>query len=592
LVIKSIFADLRKINSILLARERNKGYIFIAYMFISMFLETLGIGLIAPLIKAISDPNILISNNYLSGIIQLLEIDNFKSLILTFSFGLVIIYLFKNAFLTYFTWFKLNYLSNLRMNLSNRLLKVYLTQPYTFHLQNNSGQLIQNTLSEVTVFTGRLLGPMVVILTESLVLFGIAILLFFIEPIGASFVILLIGFVAKLMLLITRKRIIRWGKERQYHDGKKIQHLQQGLGGVKDALILGKIQYFLDQFKIHNLLSRRPDQKQAFVQEIPRFFFEVLAVIGLVMIIIIMSFQEKEFSSILATLGIFGAAAFRIMPSITRIIAAIQSVRYGYPVLEKLYCEFKLKESSYLIDSRVTIDNFAEQGKELIFDNVTFSYPNSSQPSLKNASLSIMHGDCIGIVGASGAGKSTLVDILLGLLKSDDGKVLVNHKDIHKSLSSWQSQIGYVPQFIYLTDDTLRKNIAFGVAEDMIDNDSIDKAINAAQLSDFIKELPYGVNTKVGERGTRLSGGQRQRIGIARALYNNPNIIVFDEATSSLDYSTEKRIMETVYELNKYKTIIIIAHRLSTLEYCDRIYRLESGIVTEETDLDKLLNQN
>ena len=340
----SQFLIINKCKFILSRRERTKGYIFIIFMFISMFFETLGIALIAPLIKAISDPNILTSSNYMSGLIQFFNIDNYKSLVISFSFGLVVIYIIKNAFLTYFTWFKINYLSALRMNISNRLLKVYLSQPYTFHLQHNSGQLIQNTASEATHFTGRLLGPLVVILTEALVFLGIIIFLFFVEPVATISVIALLGVVSKVILSLTRKHLNRWGKERQYHDGKKIQHLQQGLGGVKDALILGKVEHFLEQFQIHNLLSRRPSQKQAFIQEVPRFLFEVLAVIGLVVIILIMSLEGQEISTILAALGIFGAASFRLMPSITRILAAIQAVRYGYPVWINYIMNLALKK--------------------------------------------------------------------------------------------------------------------------------------------------------------------------------------------------------------------------------------------------------
>jgi len=586
----SQFLILDKIKSILTKKEIERGYIFLFLMFISMFFETLGIGLIAPLVTAISDPNILISNNYLSGVIEFLKISDFKSLILIFSISLVVIYLVKNLFLSYFTWFKIHYLSTLRMNLSNRLFKIYLSQPYTFHLQHNSGQLIQNTISEVTVFTGRLLGPMLVILTEGLVFLGIVILLFYIEPIGAISVTILLGLVTKLILSLTRKNISRWGKERQYHDGKKIQHLQQGLGGVKDALILGKEEHFLKQFQHHNLLGRRPDQKQAFLQEVPRFLFEFLAVIGLIIIILSMTLQGKQISLILATLGIFGAAAFRLMPSITRILAAIQSVRYGFPVLEKLHQEFDNIDSGFNINEyKESLNSFSEPSNSLVFNNVSYSYPNTTKASLKNASLKIYQGESIGIIGPSGAGKSTLVDILLGLLKPEFGKVNIDDQDIHNNLRSWQDQIGYVPQFIYLTDDSLRNNIAFGVVRKDIDDSLIDRVISSAQLTDFVGGLPEGLDTHVGERGVRLSGGQRQRIGIARALYHNPNIIVLDEATSSLDNITEKRIMETVFLLKQHKTVIIIAHRMSTLESCNRIYRLENGEIVEMGSPEKLL---
>jgi len=590
LFIFSQFLILKKIKHIITRVELKRAYIFLVLMLLGMIFETLGIGLIAPVIKVMLEPDILSSSNYMTGVIQFLGISNYKSLIMVFSLFLVLIYFLKNLFLTYFTWFKINYLTSMRMNLSNRLFKIYLSQPYTFHLQRNSGQLIQNTINECNVFTGRLLGPIMVILTESLVALGITLLLLIIEPIGALIAILLLLMIVKIILLLSKKHITRWGKERQFHDGKKLQHLQQGLGGVKDVLILGKMEHFLKQFKIHNLLGRVPDQKQAFVQEIPRFLFEVLAVLSLIIIILSMTIQGKQVSTILSTIAIFGAAAFRLMPSITRILAAIQSVRYGLPVLDTIFNESNLNNEDITITPSKNITNsLLEFNNKLIMESVTFTYPGASLPSLKNAALEIKQGECIGIIGPSGAGKSTLVDIILGLLKPDVGNILIDDNDIHTNLRSWQKQIGYVPQFIFLLDDSLRNNIAFGVIEDDIDDNLIDQAISTAQLADFVSELPKGIHTDVGERGVRLSGGQRQRIGIARALYHNPGVIVLDEATSSVDYNTEKRIMDTVYTLNKDKTVIIIAHRISTLQSCDRIYRLENSQIIENGNPDLIL---
>ena len=322
----------------------------------------------------------------------------------------------------------------------------------------------------------------------------------------------------------------------------------------------------------------------------PRFLFEVLAVLSLIIIILSMTMQDKETSTILATLAIFGAAAFRLMPSITRILAAIQSLRYGLPVLDLIAQELSFSNAATQITTSKKMINFSSAFKDkLVMENVVFSYPEVSLPSLKDSSLEIKRGECVGIIGPSGSGKSTLVDIILGLLKPERGSVLVDDKDIHSNVRSWQGQIGYVPQFIFLLDDSLRNNIAFGVIEDDIDDTLIEQAIETAQLSEFVRDLPKGIHTDVGERGVRLSGGQRQRIGIARALYQNPCVIVLDEATSSLDYNTEKRIMDTVYKLNQEKTVIIIAHRVSTLKDCDRIYRLEDGKIVEEGESSSML---
>lgn len=332
------------------------------------------------------------------------------------------------------------------------------------------------------------------------------------------------------------------------------------------------------------------DKRQGFLQEVLRTWFEVLAVLGVAILILVLIIQGNEVSTIFVVLGIFAAAAFRLMPSITRIIGSIQSFRYSLPVLETLHKEFQITES---VSSASKPENIVRTNSEfsdkLTFDHVSFTYPGANIPSLNDVSLNIYFGECIGIIGSSGAGKTTLVDIILGLIVPDYGKVVIDGDDICESLSNWQSQIGYVPESIFLIDDSLRKNIAFGIPDNDIDELLVNQAIQAAQLEDFVNTLPEGLNTFVGERGVRLSGGQRQRIGIARALYHDPKVLVFDEATSSLDNDTESEIMKTIHLMHKDKTIIIIAHRLSTVEKCDRLYMLDFGKVIDEGSPEELL---
>tara|TARA_B110000967_G_C18902071_1_gene576777 strand:- start:13203 stop:15029 length:1827 start_codon:yes stop_codon:yes gene_type:complete len=591
-ILASQFLVLKKINSILTVEDRKKGFVFMILMFFGMILETLGIGLVAPLIQVMSDPEILNTNNYMVGVSKFLNITNYRSLILACSIGLVSIFILKNSFLMYFSWYKINYLAKLRMSLSNRLFKIYLFKPYAFHLDRNSGQLIQNVATEVTIFGGRCLNSIVVICTESIVLIGIIALLFYLEPYGALIVVLLLLTITKLILFFTKKNIRKWAKERQFHDGKKIQHLQQGLAGVKDALLLGREKYFLNEYKSHNLLSNQPERKQAFLEDIPRLWFEVLAVLGMTCMIFIMTLQGKEIISILAILGVFAAAAFRLMPSITRILAAIQAFRYTLPVVDVLYEEFNYKSEENPLQSPDNSFHLSKLKDKISISDVTFTYKNTLESSLSGISLQISRGKSIGIIGVSGSGKSTLVDIILGLLRPDIGTIKIDNKNINKNIRSWQDQVGYVPQSIYLIDSSLRNNIAFGLSEDQIDEAMIEYAVNAAHLSNFVSNLPEGLDTYVGERGVRLSGGQRQRIGIARALYSDPDILVLDEASSSLDNDTEKQIMHTVDQLHLQKTIIIVAHRLSTLENCDWIYKLEAGRIIEEGRPEKLLQNN
>jgi len=569
-----------RIRELLDFSEQKGMVVLIFLMIIGMIIESAGVGLVAPVILVISDKDILVSNSDLSLIIQRLGVNDHDTLIVAVLLLLVGAYLVKNIFLGFFYWKKISYITNLRMNLSNRLLKKYLYQPYTFHMQHNSGHLIQNVSTEVTIFTGRLLSSLLTLCTEMLVLIGLVILLFMIEPVGAFAVVMMSLGVGGAVLYFTRRHVISWGKMRQLHDGKRIQHLQQGLGGVKDVLFFNKQDYFLGEFCYHNKHSARSDRLLSILQEIPRLFFEQLAVVGVVTIVLIMMYRGQDINGVMVTLSVFVAAAFRLMPSVNRILVAIQAVRYSAPVLDKLSSDFSLKEAAG--------DEDGSDSKETIsFNNylslqkVVYSYPGAKEPSLNKVDIKINKGEIVGVIGASGAGKSTLVDAILGLLDADSGKVLVDGKDVSHNLHGWQKLIGYVPQSIFLVDDTLRKNIAFGLDDDEIDDKLVWKAVKDAQLQDYVMSLPDGLDAIVGERGVRLSGGQRQRIGIARALYYDPELLVLDEATSSLDNDTESEIMKTVLSLESMKTIIIVAHRLTTVSECDLIYRLEQGTVID-----------
>jgi ABC-type multidrug transport system fused ATPase/permease subunit len=291
-----------------------------------------------------------------------------------------------------------------------------------------------------------------------------------------------------------------------------------------------------------------------------------------------MLLQNNVLETLLPTLGLFAATGFRLIPSVNRVLGAVQLVRYGLPAINTLHTELSFTIPK-IINTHSPITSFCTK---LELSQITYTYPGTTEPTIKNISLTIRHGESVGFIGASGAGKSTLVDVLMGLLTPDTGKVRIDDKDIQANLRNWQDQIGYVPQSIFLTDDTLRRNVAFGLANEKINDDAVQHAIQVAQLDEFVASLPEGLETFVGERGVRLSGGERQRIGIARALYHNPTVLILDEATSALDIATEHGIMQVVTSLRGIKTIIIIAHRLSTIEHCDRVYQLKKGSLVKE----------
>lgn len=563
-----------KVWGLLNSRERRKAIVLFLLMLVGMVLETISIGLIIPVLGFLSNNNYVTQYPFLSDLLFNQLKLNHESLILWAMFLLLSVYIVKNTFIALLAWFQIRFIFGVKARLSQTLFNLYLHQPYTFHLQRNSAQLIRNTFTEIGTVVGAGLQPGLFLLTEGLVVLGITILLLNVEPVGIIVMISLLSMAGWLFYRLTRKKLLKWGEAKQYHEGMRIQHLQQGLGGVKDIKVLGREAEFLDEYRRHNYGSTDVLQKQSMLQQIPRLFIEVLAIFGLTILALIMQGKGKSAIEILPVLGVFMAAAIRLMPSANRILNAVQQLKFGLPVINTLHKELNLFSNSETRSKAGESFNFEHK---ISLDNIVFTYPGSADPVLKNISLSFEKGRSVGFVGGSGAGKSTLVDIILGLIKPDQGEIYIDTVNVNKSLREWQDLIGYVPQDIYLTDDTLKRNIAFGLPNEAIDDEAVNNAIRMSQLESFIYELPAGCDTLVGERGIRLSGGQRQRIGIARALYHNPPVLVLDEATSSLDIKTEKDVMQSIKALRGDKTIVIIAHRLSTVEHCDLLVKLENG---------------
>jgi ABC-type multidrug transport system fused ATPase/permease subunit len=568
----------RKMWSALTSGERRSAGMLLGLMFIGMMLETLGAGLVIPAVALFTKRDLASSYPALEPALQALGNPSPETLVIAGMVVLAVVYLIKALFLAFLTWRQMRFVFGVQVQLSQRLFMAYLRQPYTFHLQRNSAQLIRNVTGEVSIFVFQAVLPMFVLLTEVLVFLGLCGLLLVMEPVGTAIVVIILGTAAWGFVRLTRLRVTRWGEARQHHDGLRIQHLQEGLGGAKDVKLLGRETDFLEQYRMHNAESARAGQFLATLQQLPRLWLELLAITGLAILVISMLAQGRALDALLPTLGLFAAAAFRLMPSVNRVLTSVQSLRYALPVIHTVHAELKLTAPE-TAKARVAAMAFRE---ELKVQNITYTYPGAHDAALKQVSLFVRCGESVGIIGGSGAGKTTLVDILLGLLTPDSGEVLVDRQDIQHALRGWQDQIGYVPQSIFLTDDSLIRNVAFGLPRGQIDTAAVWRAIRAAQLEEFVQSLPQGLDTMVGERGVRLSGGQRQRIGIARALYHDPAILVLDEATSSLDTATERDVMQAVRALHGAKTTLIVAHRLSTVQHCDRLYRLEHGEVVQE----------
>lgn len=573
--------QLKKLAFLLSARQKRRVVALAALLLITMLMEMLGLGLVLPALSVMLTDDIGAKYPALEPYLTALGNPTQAQLVVGCMSALVLFYVLKTLFLIYATWRQARFSVDLSAELSAQLFVGYLRQPYTFHLQRNSAHLIQYIHSETRSLTNVSQAYMQ-LGTECAVVIGIALMLCLAEPLGAVTIAVFLGLSALGFHRMTRRRLLTWGDQRVEHARLLSQHTLQGLEGVKDVKLAGKELYFLSRYDKHNLRLATLATWTRTLQAAPRLYLELIAVIGLAALVLTMLWQSSSLELLLPTLGIFVVAAFRMLPSANRIMGSFQTLRSGQATVEVLYKEFRSIPKHTGDEGAATkIPEFSN----IQVDGLRYRYPSADSDALDGVSLTIKRGQSVGFVGRSGSGKSTLIDVILGLLPPSDGDVTLDSRSIRGNLRGWQGQIGYVPQTIYLTDDTVRRNIAFGLPDDEIDEHAITHAVKAAQLDEFLSTLPDGVESIVGQRGIRLSGGQRQRIGIARALYHDPAVLVLDEATSALDNETEASVMEAITALHGTKTILIVAHRLSTISQCDHIFRLESGqVLSDDTN--------
>lgn len=560
----------RDVWSILTPRQRTAALLLLAMMIVSMIFEMLGVGLMVPALAAMTIDEAKPSP--LAGkMLTLLGNPAKETLIVGAFVVLFLVYLVKTFFLFVSVYWQSRFISTLQMSLARKLFSTYLHQPWSFHLQRNSVELLR-TMSEANNFA-QLCSSLLGAVSDSLILAGIVALLAYFEPVGTLVAAVSLGIAMQLLGWITGKRMQRWGDARFKLMAVVGRHLHQGLGGAKDVKIRGREKYFVDQYDRHARVASDLSARQIVMGQIPRMWLELVAVSTLCILAGTMLWQGRDSRDMVSSLGLFATAAFRLIPSVNRLALAAQNFRFGATGLAALQSDLKLP-SSHPPPSREIAFR-----RSIALEGVVFRFPAAPAPALDGVTIRIPHGTAVGIIGGSGAGKSTAVDVLLGLLDPNEGRVTVDGVDIRDNLRGWQDLVGYVPQSIYLCDESLRENVAFGVPPEEIDEAALERAIRAARLDDFVASLPEGLSTVVGERGVRLSGGQRQRIGIARALYHDPAVLVLDEATSALDTATESEVMAAVNALHGAKTLVIIAHRLSTVEQCDVVYRLDRGRV-------------
>lgn len=573
-----------KIKYFLPKSEIKRAYFLLLGVIVSGFVEAFGIGIILPFISVVSDFTILEKYPGIINLFGKVGVTDVHNIIVILAATILFFICIKNLYLFLFMRYQQRFIQQNTANFSIKLLKKYLNADYLYHLQTNSSDLIRDMKSTSSKIFNGVITSTITIASESLLMLIVVCLLIIVEPIAALVGIFILCTVGVAFYKTVKKKSAHYGTLMIKHEGETFKWINQSLGGIKEVKLLGRKEYFQNKCETHYNKLANIMVYQFLVSLAPRLFLETLMVVTIMTIVIVLLLQGSSSGHILPTLALFCAAAFRLMPATNRILGAAINLKFSIPAVDVIYKNLIELETKYNSDQDINNEEEITFNDSIYFENVSFRYPVAEGNALENITVNIPKNKSVGIIGVSGAGKSTLLNILLGLLRPTKGQILIDKKDMQTNIRGWQKMIGFVPQEIYLTDDSIKRNIAYGLNDSDINESLVWKALQLAQLDTFVKDLPEGLDAFVGERGVRVSGGQRQRIGIARALYHNPDVLIFDEATSSVDITTEKEITKSIESLGHIKTIIIVAHRLSTIENCDIIYNLDSGTIELRRD--------
>ncbi|MEM8980550.1 MAG: ABC transporter ATP-binding protein [Pseudomonadota bacterium] len=563
--------------------ERGKGLRVLAIMCVSSLMQGLGIISIMPFLIVLSEPDVLTANAWISGLFDSFGLSATRDIQIFVGGACLAVLLASSAFKAISLYAEFTFVQSQRYGLSARMLRGYMRQPYTFFLDRKASDLTKTLLAEVDIFVDRALLPTATVINNVILLVVILILLLVVNPGVTLVTMLVLGGAYWAIFLYARPRLAQSGSDRYHADKTRSQTALESTQGIKAIKISGREQWFTHQFEEATRVSVRSRTWIALIAQLPRNMIEAVAFGGIVILALVLTLSQGPQNnsgppqSIVPMLAIFAFAGYRMLPALQWIYHGLSDIRYMSGPVADLTAELAQIEQDHLCEIDPG-DTLAFQ-TELRLDGIGYHYPSGKAQRLKDLSVSIKAGSSTGIVGRSGSGKTTLIDVILGLLEPQDGQITVDGTPLTSAnIYAWQRHISYVPQDIFLASRSVAQNIAFGIEEDEIDMDAIIEAAKAAELHDFIvTDLPQGYDTQVGERGLRLSGGQRQRLGIARALYSEPSVVVFDEATSAMDTLTEAAIMRSISELQKTKTVILVAHRLSTIETCDQILVMENG---------------
>lgn len=586
-MITKVIDALRKLFQILNRNQKILGIVVLISSFLAAILETLGVSVIVPLVTALLQPEQLFNNLYIKRITGFMGINTNNDLVIFVIITVVSIYILKNLFFIFFAWLKTRYACKVQRECSVYMMQSYMNRGYSFFLNRNINELMQGVFDDVASLY-QIINGLFQAVTQLMIVALICVYMCYSDWQIAVGVILSAGVCLVLVFVVFRKAMLQAGIRIRTHNILASQALLQAFQGIKEVLVMRKQKYFIKEYEENTIKRQNATVVYSIGLEIPAYIIEAVCIIGIMAILGIRIVNIPNPENFVAVLASFAIGAFRILPALGKISNSINTISGSLPGLNAVY--------ENIVEARQYHDNFynAEVGdeeayRELTFEksvsiqNLTFSYNSKQKKILNRLSLKIPKGKSVAFVGESGAGKSTLADLILGVLSPNEGEVLLDNVNIRKIPNLWGRLIGYVPQSIYLSDTSICKNIAFGIEESEIDENSVKAALEKADLLDFVQSLPNGIYTEVGDRGIRLSGGQRQRIGIARALYHDPEILILDEATSALDNETEKSVMGAIDSLHGKMTLIIIAHRLTTIKNCDAIYEIVGGRAVSRT---------
>lgn len=578
----------RKLNYVLTRQQKQYGVLVFICTIFSAGLEMLGVSAIMPMVEGITDADALRSKWYMQPFIRAFHVDNANTLIYIVCIGVILVYFIKNIYFIFYTWLLKKYTYKIKREIGTRVMESYMSQGYMFFVENNSARLLRGITLDVNAVNG-IISNLFNLATKLLTILIIGFFILLMEPFMAISLLLLSVLCILSIHLFYKNSMKRNGELVREVSARNNRACLEMIHGSKEVLVTGRQDYFKRRYVSSLTEYNECNIKIEMATTIPAYIIETVCIIGLLLAIVIQIGSRGVTTDMIASLSAIAVAAFRILPSVGTVTSALNAIRSSIPsfnaayetiqIVNELEEEFAQRKEKNTAegDEGISLKN------ELSINHIYYKYPRTDKYILEDVSLKIKAKSSIGLIGTSGAGKSTFVDVLLGLLEAESGEILMDGRDISLLGKAWNQSIGYVPQSIYLVDEDIRSNIAFGIDKEKIDDEKIWRALEMAQLSEFVKEQPQGLDTRVGEWGVKFSGGQRQRVAIARALYTNPDILVLDEATAALDNETEAALMEAIDALLGRKTLIVVAHRLTTIKRCDFIYEVKDGKMIERS---------